>query len=167
VCEGQGGNHGGVCVSGGASDCAGSIGLFGEGWIEGKSDAFLVAYLRYAPLLGCPFDNGGGLYVHRVREAVDVQDFFQPDEARRLSADGQSALLGDEGAMGGAVLLGPPLDESRLENNVVQQEFASGWMELYANSTVVAHFDDPAGLDLDETLSCTDGAGIHFSFQVP
>ena len=48
--------------------------------------------MRHYPNLGCPYDNGGGPYVHSVID-VELQDYQQPDPSRSLSDDGKSALV--------------------------------------------------------------------------
>jgi len=54
--------------------CDASVGRFADGGINGESEAFGQVFLSYQGMLGCPFDNRGGKYVHEYY-GVDVQDF--------------------------------------------------------------------------------------------
>jgi len=175
-------------------DCNGTIGRYGDGVvIAGATAAFEAAYLRHYPQIGCPFGNGGSAYVHTPCAGVDVQDYFQADSSKAISTSGQTMLILNSGlsdafllydsfwlayacletdqcnGMGGASLLGPPIDEKHADGALIRQDFARGWMSLDATgSGVTIHLNEHQVLHPGLLSGCSpDGGGPSLQVSNP
>lgn len=63
------------------------------GWNgDGTTEAFRKKYTQYNGKLGWAFDNGGGPFVHKVRDVL-VQDFVNTDSKNQFGTDGKTMLL--------------------------------------------------------------------------
>lgn len=173
----------GVCVAGGIRDCGDMVGRTASGLDSNLSPAFVSAYQRHYPDLGCPHDNGGGPYVH-TQSTVQLQDYEQLDTTLRLG-DGTSAMIYNPNqnrvyvvyggfwyayactvqpadrtqAVGGGVLLGPPINEKHMQmpEGVIRQDFELGSMTQQGNDGPVQILLNTP-IDFDPgliTTSCT------------
>jgi hypothetical protein len=168
---------------GGAEDCGDMVGRYAGGPTAGRSDAFLAAYLRHYPHLGCPVDAGGTPYVHAVA-GVDLQDYRQPDGGLQLSPGGTSVLAyspaagqaflifgefwhaywclrdADRATMGGTTLLGAPAGESHLQGDSIRQDFELGYLTRGDGAATVVHLNAPRALDPNVTQGCAGDAPV-------
>jgi hypothetical protein len=150
--------------------------------------AFEKAYLKYYPQLGCPADNGGGVYVHSPCTGIDVQDFLQTDHGRAISRDGKSMLilnaeLGQafplydiadddlwlayacmqtpicQGGVGGLSVLGAPTSDRYAEGGTIRQNFERGWMSREGSGQkVTVHLSE--GQALPQLDGCWPDGGV-------
>jgi hypothetical protein len=161
-------------------DCGGTVGRYDNGAIKAPGTAaFEKTYLQYFPQLGCPYDNGGGVFVHVPCAGIEVQDFIQSDTSRALSGDGRSMLVLNPGlsrafalydqiwvayacmhadecgaAMGGLALLGPPTSDRYPQGSATRQDFQRGWMTFDGSSQVTVHLSEQRAIGPSMLSGC-------------